>query len=50
MKAKITLLTAALLLASLVAPASARTDGDEGGPSAYPRFNQERNVAPDHGR
>jgi hypothetical protein len=47
MKAKITLITAAFLLASLVAPASARIDGDEGGASAYPRFNQERNVAPD---
>ena len=38
MKSKITIITAALLLASLVAPATARTDGDEGGPSAYPRF------------
>ncbi len=50
MKAKITLITAALLLASFMAPASARIEGDEGGASAYPRFNHERNVAPAHGR
>ena len=43
MKAKIALFTAAaLLLANLVAPASARTDGDEGGPSAYPFFHSGR--------
>ena len=47
MKSKITLVIAALLLSSLAAPVSARTDGDEGGPSAYPRFGAERNQATD---
>jgi hypothetical protein len=42
MKSQITLLASAVLFASLVAPASARTDGDDGGPSAYPRFRHER--------
>ena len=42
MKTKITLVISAALLAALVAPASARIDGDEGGLSAYPRFRYER--------
>ena len=42
MNGKLTLITFAALLSLLVAPASARIDGDEGGASAYPRFKKER--------
>jgi hypothetical protein len=42
-KTKLILATAAVALFS--APASARIDGDEGGASAYPRFNSERAYA-----
>ena len=45
MKTNITFIIAAVLLASLVAPASARFDGDEGGASAYPRFRSERSLS-----
>lgn len=41
MKTNIAFLVAAVLLANLVAPASARFDGDEGAASAYPRFRSE---------
>jgi hypothetical protein len=47
MKSKITLIISAALVALLVAPASARIDGDEGGASAYPRFAKERGQAAD---
>jgi len=40
-KTKLILATAAVALLS--APASARFDGDEGGASAYPRFNGVQN-------
>jgi hypothetical protein len=42
MNTKIVLIASAALLAILTAPASARSDGDEGGASAYPRFKNER--------
>ena len=45
MKTNIAFIIGALLFANLVAPASARTDGDEGGPSAYPRFRSERSLS-----
>ena len=44
MRTNIKLIIFAALLAALVAPASARFDGDEGGASAYPRFRHERNL------
>jgi hypothetical protein len=47
MKSKFTLIISAALVALLVAPASARIDGDEGGASAYPRFTKERSQATD---
>jgi hypothetical protein len=37
-----TLILAAAAVALLSAPASARIEGDEGGASAFPRFNSER--------
>ena len=42
MNTKTKLIISAALLALLTAPASARIDGDEGGASAFPRFNKER--------
>jgi hypothetical protein len=45
MKSNITFIIAAVLLANLVAPASARFEGDEGGASAYPRFRSERSLS-----
>lgn len=45
MKTKTTLVISAALLALLVAPASARIDGDEGGASAYPRFANQHSQA-----
>jgi len=47
MKTNIKLIISAALLAALVAPASARFDGDEGGASAYPRFRYERSLGTD---
>jgi hypothetical protein len=47
MKTNIKLIISAALLAALMAPASARFDGDEGGASAYPRFRYDRNVSTD---
>jgi len=49
MKTNITFIIAAVLLANLVAPASARIDGDEGGASAYPRFRSERSLSKNAG-
>jgi len=45
METNIKLIISAALLAALVAPASARIDGDEGGASAYPRFRSERSLS-----
>jgi hypothetical protein len=45
MRSKITFIMSGVLLALLMAPASARIDGDEGGASAYPRFTNERGQA-----
>ena len=42
MNIKTKLIISAALVALLSAPASARTDSDEGGISAYPRFTKER--------
>jgi hypothetical protein len=42
MNIKTKLIISAALVALLSAPASARTDSDEGGLSAYPRFSKER--------
>jgi hypothetical protein len=44
MKTNIKFIIAAVLLTSLVAPASARLDND-GGASAYPRFKSERSLS-----
>jgi hypothetical protein len=42
MNIKTKLIISAALVALLSAPASARTDSDEGGLSAYPQFGKER--------
>jgi hypothetical protein len=42
MNIKTTLILATTAVALLSAPASARIDGDDGGPSAYPTFNGAR--------
>jgi hypothetical protein len=47
MKSKITLILSAALVTLLVAPASARMDGDEGLASAYARFTTERSQPTD---
>jgi hypothetical protein len=47
MKSNAAFIMSVALLATLVAPAPARIDGDEGGTSAYPRFRYERGLMED---